>query len=64
MTTERDDRILAKRLAADEAREGEVLALAVRIVVLVPSVSGGLFGEEGAGGGVGGEEVVVELPAV
>jgi hypothetical protein len=63
MTTEGNDGVLVERLAADEAGEGEFLVVGI-VVFVCSTFSSSLLGHEGSGGGVGGEERVVELPAV
>ena len=64
MSTKGDDRFAPKSLSTDQAGKGQIFVLGILGVRFVACCAGGLFGEEGAGGGVGGEEGIVELPAV
>ena len=65
VAAEGDDGIGTEGLATDQAREREVLVLAVAPArVGAASVAGVLLGHEGPGGGGGGQKRVVELPAV
>lgn len=63
MATEGNDGVLVEGFAADEAREGQLLVVGI-VVIFSFTFSSSLLGHEGSRGGVGGEERVVELPAV
>lgn len=63
MSTEGHNRVLVERFATNETSEGKVLVIGI-VVVLCSSFARLLLGHEGSGGGVGGEEGVVELPTV
>lgn len=64
MTTECHDRFLAERFPTDEACEGEVFVLAIVVRFGFVTLSSGLFSKERTSGSGGGEELVVELPAM